>query len=86
MTSKPDLRVLVTGFEPFERDPVNPSWEVARALDGWACEGAVVRAVKLQCEFGAKAPARCTGNRAEPLQASADACPTGAAPPQGMTR
>lgn len=52
MTSKPELRVLVTGFEPFERDTVNPSWEVAHALDGWTCEGAVVRAVRLPCEFG----------------------------------
>nr|WP_145549519.1 pyroglutamyl-peptidase I [Variovorax boronicumulans] len=44
--------VLVTGFEPFDNDPVNPSWEVARALDGWACMGATVRAVQLPCVFG----------------------------------
>ncbi|KQP35274.1 pyroglutamyl-peptidase I [Pseudorhodoferax sp. Leaf274] len=44
--------VLVTGFEPFDRDTVNPSWEVARALDGWVCEGATVRAVQLPCVFG----------------------------------
>ena len=25
--------VLLTGFEPFDKDPLNPSWEVARALD-----------------------------------------------------
>ncbi len=47
-----DRRVLVTGFEPFERDTVNPSWEVARALDGWVCEGAEVRAAQLPCVFG----------------------------------
>lgn len=45
-------RVLVTGFEPFERDTVNPSWEVARALDGWVCEGAEVKAAQLPCVFG----------------------------------
>jgi pyroglutamyl-peptidase len=45
-------RVLVTGFEPFERDPVNPSWEVARALQGWSCEGATVHAIELPCSFG----------------------------------
>lgn len=45
-------RVLVAGFEPFENDPVNPAWEIARALDGWACEGAVVQAVQLPCVFG----------------------------------
>jgi pyroglutamyl-peptidase len=45
-------RILLTGFEPFERDTVNPSWEVARALDGWECEGARVKAVQLPCVFG----------------------------------
>ncbi len=44
--------VLVTGFEPFDQDRVNPSWEVARALDGWVCAGATVRAVQLPCVFG----------------------------------
>lgn len=44
--------ILVTGFEPFDNDPINPSWEVARALDGWACAGATVRAVQLPCVFG----------------------------------
>ena len=29
------MNVLLTGFEPFDKDPLNPSWEVARALDGW---------------------------------------------------
>ncbi len=45
-------RVLLAGFEPFENDPVNPAWEIARALDGWACEGAVMQAVQLPCVFG----------------------------------
>lgn len=47
-----DRRILLTGFEPFERDTVNPSWEVARALDGWVCEGAEAKAVQLPCVFG----------------------------------
>ncbi|RYF08322.1 MAG: pyroglutamyl-peptidase I [Comamonadaceae bacterium] len=46
------VNVLLTGFEPFDKDPVNPSWEVARALDGWQCAGATVRAVQLPCVFG----------------------------------
>jgi pyroglutamyl-peptidase len=52
------LNVLLTGFEPFDKDPLNPSWEVARALDGWqpaAADGAApctVRAVQLPCVFG----------------------------------
>lgn len=45
--------VLLTGFEPFDGDNVNPSWAVAAALDGWICEGARVQAVQLPCAFGA---------------------------------
>jgi pyroglutamyl-peptidase len=44
--------VLVTGFEPFEKDSVNPSWEAARALDGWDAGQAVVHARRLACVFG----------------------------------
>jgi pyroglutamyl-peptidase len=44
--------VLVTGFEPFEKDSVNPSWEAARALDGWEAGQAVVHARRLACVFG----------------------------------
>ena len=46
------FNVLLTGFEPFAQDAVNPSWEVARALDGWQHAGATVRAVQLPCVFG----------------------------------
>ena len=35
-------RVLVTGFEPFGGESVNPSWEVARALHGAQIAGAQV--------------------------------------------
>jgi len=45
-------RILLTGFEPFGGEAVNPSWEIASALDGWTCEGHVVRAVRLSCVFG----------------------------------
>lgn len=45
------VNVLVTGFEPFEKDTVNPSWEVARALDGWRHAGATVHGVCLPCVF-----------------------------------
>jgi pyroglutamyl-peptidase len=44
--------VLVTGFEPFEKDSVNPSWEAARALDGWEAGRARVHARRLACVFG----------------------------------
>ena len=45
-------RVLVTGFEPFDGEPINPSWEVARRLDGWQCADHVVAARCLPCDFG----------------------------------
>ena len=51
--------VLLTGFEAFGGDPVNPSWEIAARLEGWQvrelpAEGpllAVVRSVRLPCIF-----------------------------------
>jgi pyroglutamyl-peptidase len=49
---------LLTGFEPFGGDRVNPSWEIARRLDGREVGGgaegtarAVVRSVLLPCVF-----------------------------------
>ncbi len=34
MTSKATMKVLLTGFAPFDKDPINSSWEVARSLNG----------------------------------------------------
>jgi len=46
--------VLLTGFEPFEKEPVNPSWEAVRALDGQRVgDDAVIVARQLPCVFGA---------------------------------
>lgn len=45
--------VLLTGFEPFESEPINPSWEVVRALDGTRVGDATVVARQLPCVFGA---------------------------------
>lgn len=47
------MNVLLTGFEPFDKDAINPSWEAARALDGWRLEGATVHARRISCVFGA---------------------------------
>jgi pyroglutamyl-peptidase len=44
--------VLLTGFEPFNGVDVNPSWEAARALDGWSGPGFQVVARELPCVFG----------------------------------
>lgn len=46
------MNVLLTGFEPFEQEAVNPSWEAVRALDGWRPEGAVVHVRCISCVFG----------------------------------
>ncbi|WP_213997199.1 pyroglutamyl-peptidase I [Arsukibacterium sp.] len=45
-------KVLITGFEPFAGESVNPSWQVASALQGWQLDDEVeVTAVKLPCVF-----------------------------------
>lgn len=44
--------VLLTGFEPFENEPINPSWEAVRALDGERIDDAVIVARQLPCVFG----------------------------------
>ncbi len=44
--------VLVTGFEPFGGEVVNPSWEVVKQLDGAIIGGERVVARQLPCVFG----------------------------------
>ncbi|PBI87671.1 Pyrrolidone-carboxylate peptidase [Variovorax boronicumulans] len=44
--------VLLTGFEPFEQELLNPSWEAVRSLDGWKCGRATVHARLVPCVFG----------------------------------
>ncbi len=43
--------VLITGFEPFGGDPINPSREIARALDGRALAGRRIVGAVLPCVF-----------------------------------
>ncbi|NHK98077.1 pyroglutamyl-peptidase I [Rubrivivax benzoatilyticus] len=45
--------LMVTGFEPFGGEDLNPSWEVCAALDGLQIGGARVVARRLPCAFGA---------------------------------
>jgi pyroglutamyl-peptidase len=51
---------LLTGFEPFDGDALNPSWLVAQALDGARLHGPggelTVRAVQLPCAFATALP------------------------------
>lgn len=49
-------RILVTGFEPFGGQSLNPSWEVARALHGLTIQGAQVTALQLPCVFSQALP------------------------------
>lgn len=49
-------RILITGFEPFGGDRLNPSREVARELDGRGVAGHTIVGRCLPCAFGA-APA-----------------------------
>ncbi|MHA1616416.1 MAG: pyroglutamyl-peptidase I [Candidatus Njordarchaeales archaeon] len=45
------MRVLITGFEPFGKYKVNPSWEVAKTLNGLEIAGAEIVAEKLPVAF-----------------------------------
>lgn len=47
------MNILLTGFEPFGGEAINPSWEIARALQGQVIAGAVVQARCLPTAFGA---------------------------------
>lgn len=44
--------VLLTGFEPFNQESINPSWEAVRALEGWSEAGFRVVVRQLPCLFG----------------------------------
>ena len=44
--------VLITGFEPFGGEQLNPSWEVVRGLDNAIIAGCRVVARQLPCVFG----------------------------------
>ncbi|MSP22981.1 MAG: pyroglutamyl-peptidase I [Dehalococcoidia bacterium] len=41
------MRLLLTGFEPFGGETVNPSWQVARALDASPPEGVTLTTLEL---------------------------------------
>ena len=43
--------LLLTGFEPFGGEPINPSWEVARALHGEVMGEWRIESVQLPCVF-----------------------------------
>ena len=46
------MNILLTGFEPFGGETINPAWEVARALHNQLIGGATVHARCLPTSFG----------------------------------
>ena len=54
--TRPRDVVLVTGFDPFGGDRLNPSWEVAQALHGRDIVGHQVVAGQLPTDFGRSLP------------------------------
>ncbi|WP_349743472.1 pyroglutamyl-peptidase I [Roseateles cavernae] len=46
------MNILLTGFEPFGGEAINPAWEIARALDGEMLGPARIVARQLPCVFG----------------------------------
>ncbi len=47
------MNILITGFEPFDGEPVNPALEAARKLHGLQIGGHSITALELPCVFGA---------------------------------
>ena len=52
LTPAPDRVILLTGFDPFGGDPLNPSWLIAQALHGQHIGGHRVVAAQLPTVFG----------------------------------
>ena len=53
MTAAPSRHILVTGFDPFDGDAVNPSGEVAKRLDGRVIGDRLVRSAMLPVQHEA---------------------------------
>jgi pyroglutamyl-peptidase len=48
----PKKIILLTGFEPFGGESINPSWEAVRALEGKTMiDGSVIAVARLPCTF-----------------------------------
>ena len=49
--TSPTPIILLTGFDPFGGEQLNPSWEICRELAGREVAGHRVEALKVPCEF-----------------------------------
>lgn len=43
--------MLITGFDPFDKETVNPSWEAAKRLNGFETEEAIITAEQIPTVF-----------------------------------
>ncbi len=59
-------KILVTGFEPFGGEKINPAWEAVKALPE-TIGGAQVIKLHIPVEFGASAQKVIDALEAEPL-------------------
>ena len=48
------MKILATGFDPFEGEPINPSWEAVRRLPD-TVEGAEIIKAQIPTSFGRSA-------------------------------
>ncbi|MCY8287521.1 MULTISPECIES: pyroglutamyl-peptidase I [unclassified Bacillus (in: firmicutes)] len=44
-------KVLITGFDPFDKETVNPSWEAAKRMNGFETDDAIIIAVQIPTVF-----------------------------------
>ncbi|MCY9376934.1 pyroglutamyl-peptidase I [Bacillus sp. T17B1] len=44
-------KVLITGFDPFDKETVNPSWEAAKQLNGLETDEAIIKAEQIPTVF-----------------------------------
>ncbi|MBR0009873.1 MULTISPECIES: pyroglutamyl-peptidase I [Bacillus] len=44
-------KVLITGFDPFDKETVNPSWEAAKRLNGFETEEAIITVEQIPTVF-----------------------------------
>lgn len=44
-------KVLITGFDPFDKETVNPSWEAAKQLNGLETDEAIITAEQIPTVF-----------------------------------
>ena len=51
-TKKELKTVLLTGFEPFGGESINPSWQAVKKLHGQTLNDHEIKCVELPCEFG----------------------------------